>query len=107
MIDRQRPLDLFRCHVAVCAEDLVRRGQGDVDRCPAEKLCQPEVCDLRGRDRPADVLRLDIAVDHTLVVSVLECVANLANDLERVGWAERPIAKRLSQVDAVHVSITR
>src|SRR5262245_54197309 len=99
MIDRQRPLDLFWRPVAVRAEYLACRGQRDVDWCSSEEPCQPEVGDLHAAATvQQDVLGLDIAVDDTLVVSVLQRIANLADDVERVARGERPVAKRLPQV---------
>ena len=82
MVHRHRPLDLFWRHVAQRAEDLVRRREGDLDRCPAQELCQPEVGDLHAAAAvEQDVLRLDVAVHDSLVMGVLQGVAYLPHDL--------------------------
>jgi hypothetical protein len=85
MVHGHWPLDLFWRHVAERAEDLVRRREGDLDRCPAQELCQPEVGDLHAAAAvQQDVLRLDVAVHDPRVVGVLQGVAYLPHDFQCV-----------------------
>ena len=49
-----------------------------------------------------DVLRLDVAVQHALLVGVLQRVANLRHDRERLLRRETARPHRLAQVHAIH-----
>jgi hypothetical protein len=68
-----------------------------------EQFCDAEVCEFHAAfGIEKNVLRLDIAVEHSFVVRVLECVADVGNDGERLRGGETPCAHRLSKIDAVH-----
>src|SRR5262249_40949702 len=79
-------------------------GQRQVGRRQSHQLGQAEVGD-RHAPLPVqeDVLRLDVAVDHALVVRVLQGVADLRYDLQRLSRGQRPTLQEVTQVPAVHV----
>ena len=81
-----RPSHLLGRHVVERAHDLVRTGQCEVSWRQADDLRQAEVGDLHAAfPIQQDVLRLDVAVHHAFVVSVLEGIAYLWHNLERRG----------------------
>ena len=49
-----------------------------------------------------NVFRLDVAMDDALVVGILQCVANLRHDGQRLARGNAPGVQQLPQVHAVH-----
>src|ERR1019366_1635472 len=49
-----------------------------------------------------DVLRLNVTVNYSFIVGVLQGVAHLRDDLQRQPWVERAGLEKLPQVGAVH-----
>jgi hypothetical protein len=98
---------LFGTHVAGCADRDARLGEGG----PARRGDRPRDAEVRDDRVPAlqqDVLRLDVAVDDAVRVSVVERVGHLASDLQRVRDGQLPIARepvtqRLSLHEGHHV----
>ena len=104
VIDLQRPLHLLRGHVVQRAHHLPRPGQREVAGVAAQQLGQAEVGDLHAALAvQQDVLRLDVAVDDALLVGVLQGVADLRHDPQRLLRLQVAVAQQLPQVDAVHV----
>ncbi len=104
MVYRARLLHLLGSHVEEGAHDLLCAGQRQVGRRQPHQLGQAEVGD---RHAPLtvqeDVLRLDVAVDQALVVRVLQGIADLRCDLQRLGSRQRPAPQEVAQVPAIHV----
>jgi hypothetical protein len=103
VIDRLRPLHLLRRHVVRRAHDLLRAGQRVRPRPLPQQLRQAEVRDLH----PAfqvhqDVFRLDVAVHDPFVVGVLQRLANLRHDRQRLLRLQVPGPEHLPQVCPVH-----
>src|SRR2546423_5510075 len=48
------------------------------------------------------VLRLDVAVDNTVLVRILQRLTNGRHDRERLGRPEFPLAQELAEIDAIH-----
>ena len=95
-------LDLLGGHVLRRADDLAGAGQRQVLRLAAHQLRDAEVGDLH----PAllveqDVFRLDVAVDHAVVVGVLQGVANLRHDGQGFLGCELARVQQPPQVHAV------
>ena len=99
MIDLQRVLDLLGSHVLGRAHDLARAGQRRVLRLAAHQLRDAEVGDLD----PAllvqqHVLRLDVTVDHALVVGVLQGLADLRHDGQGLFRRNLPVSSSCRNV---------
>ena len=82
--------------------DLARAGQRAVLRLAAHQLRDAEVGDLD----PAllvqqDVLRLDVAVDHAMVVGVLQGLADLRDDGQGLLGRQLAGVQQLAEVQAV------
>jgi hypothetical protein len=66
-----------------------------------QRLGNPEVCDQRVAPREQDVFRLDVAVDDSLPVRILQRIRHLGSDLQRFWYrqllvAEQPLAEGLA-----------
>ena len=72
---------LFGAHVTHCAERNVRAGQC-LAACNAYRPGDAEISDHRDAIRQQDVLRLNVAVDHTTPVCVAERCGYLLHDSE-------------------------
>ena len=102
-------LDLLGGHVLGVPIDLPRAGQRKVLRLAAHELGQAEVGDLD----PAllvheHVLGLDVAVDHALVVGVLQGVADLRHDGQGLFGVSLPASRscrRFSAIDELHEEV--
>ena len=104
VVDFPRLADLFGRHVVERAHDLCVAGERGVLGAGLKQLGQTEVGDLHMAGAvEEDVVGLDVAVDHALVVGVLERVANLGHHAERLGGCELAGFLRLAEVHAVHV----
>ena len=104
MIDLGRLLPLLGRHVVRRAHGLLRASERHIGRRRAEQLRESEVRDLHAAAPvDEDVLRLDVAVDDALVVRVLQRVAHLAHDAERLLRLDLARAHHLPQVRAVDV----
>ena len=84
---------------------LVRAGQRDVVRRRVpEQLGEAEVGDLHAAPLvEQDVLGLDVAMDDAFVVGVLQRVADLRHDRQRLGRRQAARLDELPQVGAVDV----
>ena len=97
-------LDLFRRHIVRRAHDLPHAGQMEVLRLAAQDFGQAEVGDLCAALLVQQhVLRLDVAVHDAFVVRILEGLANLGDDLQRLGRGEFAGPFNLPQVRAIHI----
>ena len=100
--------DLLRSDEVGRAEHLALVGQAAVERALARRLGQTEVQHLDDRLVPLagehQVARLDVAVDHPLLVGVLEPERGLVDEVAGMGDRHRPLGlDQLGQVESLDV----
>ncbi len=109
VVDLQWVLDLLGGHVLRRAHDLSRAGERQVVRFLAHQLGDAEVGDLHlAAPVEQDVLGLDVSMDDAHVVGILQGVADLRDDGQRLRGRQLAVVQQTAEVypvDELHEEV--